>query len=66
METIKFNAPFNKEITISESTYDGGMPLLSVRIKEGKRFTTLELDADTATTWANAMLEWAGRQDGEG
>ena len=63
METIKFNAPFNKEITISESAYEGGIPLLSVRIKEGKRFTTLELDAETATTWADAMRRWADSQE---
>lgn len=62
MDPIKFNAPFNKEISISESTYEGGMPLLSVRIKEGKRFTTLELDAETATTWADAMRRWADQQ----
>lgn len=62
METLRFNAPFNKEITLAERDYEGGMPLLSVRIKEGKRFTTLELDAATAATWGEAMLQWANEQ----
>ena len=65
MEPVQFNAAFNKEITIAEREFEGGMPLLSVRIKEGKRFTTLELDPATATTWAKAMLEWADAQPKE-
>ena len=41
-------APWNKQITVSEVSYDGGYTMLHLRIKEGRRFTDLELDAETA------------------
>lgn len=37
----------------------GGMPLLRLRIREGKRFTVFDIDARTARTWADAMRSWA-------
>jgi hypothetical protein len=41
---------------------EDGMPLLRVRIREGKRYTVLDIDADSARQWAEAMLAWAQRQ----
>ena len=42
----------------------GAMPLLRVRIREGKRFTVLDIDPDSARRWADVMLAWAQRQSG--
>jgi len=53
------NAPWNKEVTVSEAEYEGGFKMLHVRIKEGKRFTDLELDAETASHIAELMGKWA-------
>jgi len=53
------NAPWHKELTISESTYEGGFKMFHLRIKEGKRFTDLELDAETASHIAELMGSWA-------
>jgi len=53
------NAPWHKEVTISESIYEGGFKMFHVRIKEGKRFTDLELDAETASHIADLMGTWA-------
>jgi len=33
---------------------------LRIRIREGNRFTTLDIDADTAARWATVMSTWAG------
>jgi hypothetical protein len=41
---------------------EGAMPLLRVRIREGKRFTVLDIDALSARRWGEVMLAWAGRQ----
>jgi len=41
---------------------EGGMALLRVRIREGKRFTVFDVDPDTARRWGAAMAAWAGRQ----
>ncbi|MCC6211194.1 MAG: hypothetical protein IT513_09155 [Burkholderiales bacterium] len=42
----------------------GGMALLRVRIREGKRFTVLDIDPQTAQRWGEAMAAWARRQPG--
>ena len=53
------NAPWNKELTVSEAEYDGGFKMLRIRIKEGKRFTDLELDFETAGHLADLIGKWA-------
>ena len=41
---------------------EGGMSLLRIRIREGKRFTIFDIDPATATQWAATMQQWAGVQ----
>lgn len=38
---------------------NGGMSLLRVRIREGRRFTVIDIDPDTAAAWGAAMLRWS-------
>ena len=40
----------------------GGMALLRIRIREGKRFTVFDVDAQTAERWGEAMAAWGRRQ----
>lgn len=52
-----------QQITLHEQRFEaGGVPLLRVRIREGKRFTIFDLDAASAQQWASAMQAWAGQQ----
>ncbi len=57
----RFQAPYGREVELAEVLYDGGMKLLRLRIREGKRFTILDLDPDTAAHWGGAMSAWAAR-----
>ena len=41
---------------------EGGMSLLRIRIREGKRFTIFDIDPLTAQQWATAMQDWAKSQ----
>lgn len=59
IETV--NAPWNKELTVSDATYEGGFKMLHIRIKEGKRFTDLELDPLTARHLADLIGGWADK-----
>ena len=43
---------------------EGSMPLLRVRIREGRRFTVFDIDARTAADWGGALLAWGRSQDG--
>lgn len=42
----------------------GGMSMLRVRIREGRRFTIFDLDPATARAWGDAMSRWAQAQPG--
>jgi hypothetical protein len=41
---------------------EGGMSLLRVRIREGKRFTIFDVDPETAKQWASTMQKWSETQ----
>ena len=49
-----------QEIELQQLDYrHGGLSLLRVRIREGRRFTVFDIDADTAAAWGEAMLGWS-------
>ncbi len=56
-ETIQ--APYGRVIRLEEVDFESGMRLLRVTIREGARFTILDLDAPTAALWGRAMSDWA-------
>ena len=56
LETI--DAPWNKTVTLQEISYPGGMKMLRLRIKEGRRFTDLELDSGTLGILSNSLQDW--------
>ena len=42
----------------------GGMSLLRVRIREGRRFTVFDIDPASALAWGEALGRWARSQPG--
>jgi hypothetical protein len=42
---------------------EGGMSLMRIRIREGKRFTIFDIDPNTAREWAMVMQDWADKQE---
>jgi len=61
----KFKVPLgNQQIELQQIDHvEGGMSLLRIRIREGKRFTVFDIDPDTAQHWAKAMQHWADTQE---
>ncbi|MDK9724278.1 MAG: hypothetical protein OEL88_05260 [Sterolibacteriaceae bacterium MAG5] len=57
----KFRVPIgNQEIELQQIEFEaGGMPMLRIRIREGKRFTIFDVDPVTAERWGRQMLTWA-------
>ena len=55
-------APWNKHITVQDVTHEAGMAFLRLRIKEGKRYTDLELDPQTAGRLVELMGAWIAKQ----
>ncbi len=62
LETLKelsrIEAPYGREIIIQSVTHESGMEMLRVRIKEGSRFTILDIDQETAQKWGKVFLSW--------
>jgi hypothetical protein len=48
----------------------GGISLLRIRLREGRRFTVIDIDPVSAEQWGQAMVRWArdqaGKERGEG
>ena len=57
----KFTAPYGREITLENVAYENGMRVLRIHIREGNRFTVMDIDESTASSWGSAMLAWAGQ-----
>lgn len=60
----RFRVPIGgQEIELQQLDYaHGGMSLLRVRIREGKRFTIFDIDPVTARVWGETMQRWADGQ----
>lgn len=58
-------APYNREVWLDDVRFSSGMRLLRVVIREGHRITQLDIDADTARTWAEIMQRWSEEASGE-
>jgi hypothetical protein len=60
-ELEKFKLPLGgQEIELQQIDYaEGGMSLLRIRIREGKRFTIFDVDPMTVGHLCDAMRRWA-------
>lgn len=56
-------APWGKQVILQAIEYEGGMTGLRMRIKEGSRFTDLELDAATAARLGRLLSDWAAQEN---
>jgi len=57
-----YELPWNKNISVQEISYEGGMTMLRLRIREGRRFTDLELLPENAEALAKDFASWAAKQ----
>jgi Family of unknown function (DUF6967) len=60
----KFRIPLgNQEVELQQIDHaEGGMNLLRIRIREGRRFTIFDIDPLTARRWGDAMRNWSDAQ----
>ena len=59
----KFSAPYGRELTLENVAYENGTRVLRIHIREGNRFTVMDIDGKTARNWAAVMSTWAGQTD---
>lgn len=58
-ELDRFDAPWNRQVTLQDVRFESGLRMLRIRIKEGTRFTVMDIDEATAARWGKAMSDWA-------
>ena len=54
----KFTAPYGRDITLENIAYENGMRVLRIHIREGNRFTVMDIDEKTASQWGAVMHAW--------
>ena len=55
----KFSAPYGREVTLENVAYENGMRVLRIHIREGNRFTVMDINDEIAAQWGDAMSKWA-------
>jgi len=55
----EFNAPYGRQVKLEAVEYESGLRILRMRIREGKRFTVMDIDENTARHWGATMRTWA-------
>jgi len=61
-ELAQIDAPYGKKITLNSVSYDNGFNLIRLRIKEGKRFTDMDLDVNTVKELETVFSTWLSKQ----
>ena len=55
----QFPIPFAKQVELFDLALDNNINFLRVRIREGQRFTVLDLEPFSAKLWGETMVKWA-------
>ena len=61
-DITNFPLPFNKTVDLKHVEYEGGMDMIRTTFREGRRFTTIEMDQSSARKLGNELIAWADRQ----
>ncbi len=64
-ELAQIEAPYGRRVRLDELVHESGMKMLRVTIREGSRFTILEIDAPTASQWGEIMSQWSTAAAGD-
>jgi len=59
-----FDAPYGRKVKLEAVDYESGLRMLRLHIREGRRFTVLEVDETTARHWGALMCSWADKVRG--
>ncbi len=55
----EFILPFGRRVKFQQLEYDGGLKMLRLTFREAKRFTTIDLDKNSAAKLGEKLASWA-------
>ncbi len=58
-ERSQHELPFKRTLKLQDVVHDGGLRMLRMTFREGRRFTIIDLDQSSATEMANELTNWA-------
>lgn len=58
----ELDAPYGRKVKLEALDYNSGLRLLRLRIREGNRFTVMELDEATTRRLIINMTNWVGKE----
>lgn len=58
-EIANYELPYSRKAELREVEFEGGMKMLRLILREGRRITQVDLDADSAAALSDAMGDWA-------
>ena len=61
-DLTEYELPFRRKAELREVQFEGGLNMLRLVLREGKRITQVDMDVEVATTIANDILAWAKEQ----
>ena len=61
LEVTKLEAPYGREIVLQDVVHETGLRIMRVRIREGSRFTILDIDAATARELRTTLADWVAQ-----
>ncbi len=56
----QIDLPYGRLVMLKATDHESGLRLLRLTFREGRRFTTIDVDAVTARSLADALTDWAG------
>ena len=51
--------PFGRTVKLQDVVHDGGLRMLRMTYREGRRFTIIDLDDNSAKSFGDDLIDWA-------
>ncbi len=58
VERANHDLPYGRSLNIKDLSFESGMEILRLTIREGKRFTIVDLDKESAEKICNDISNW--------
>jgi len=63
-DIAELDLPFHRRATLKDVAFDGGLNMLRLTLREGRRFTIIDMDAASADRMGALMIAWAAKNNG--
>jgi Family of unknown function (DUF6967) len=60
-DIAELDLPFHRRASLKDVAFDGGLNMLRLTFREGRRFTIIDMDAASADQLGALMVKWAAQ-----